>query len=205
MCIRKGAACFISEIKTSVQARWLSDCLPADMAVGSLAQWLSAQAGLLFTVALLISKELSWKGFIQTFKKKKTCLPLSMERWLILRFSALLHSSNNTYRAPVTWQTSDIVCTLSTSLYRIKISRLLVLCILVKSALGAQLSLCTRWVNDGLLKAWSLLQSGNKPGVVRFRCWCLSFLSDFLWGRWWWREQARASQRDAYHHSHAEE
>jgi hypothetical protein len=42
------------------------------MSVGSLSQWaITAQPGLLLTVALLMSKKLPAKGFIRTLKKKK--------------------------------------------------------------------------------------------------------------------------------------
>lgn len=58
--------------KQSFQVIWLLDRPPEDMSVGSLSQWaITAQPGLLLTVALLMSKKLPAKGFIRTLKKKK--------------------------------------------------------------------------------------------------------------------------------------
>lgn len=114
------------------------------------------------------SKGLPWKGFIKTLKTKTK-------------------RKQPAYLCPWRDDLTSIRCNLysmNTSPYRIKMSQFCVLCILVKSSLSAQLSLRTRWVSDAFSKAGPLLQSSNKAGVVRFRCWCLSFLSSFFWGHW---------------------
>lgn len=128
-CVRKGAACFVSEtIKTSFQVKWPSAHLPADTSAGFLVRWLSqhnqvhCSQFLCWWAKRCLGKDWS-KQFFQ--KKKKTRLPVSMdrERWPILRFLTF-QIIQHCLQGPS--DLANLRCSLhslKTSLCRIKLSR----------------------------------------------------------------------------------
>lgn len=147
-CVRKGAACFVLEtIKTSFQVKWPSAHLPADASAGFLVRWLSQHNQVHCSQFLCWwAKQCLGKDWSKQFKKK-THLPVSMERERDGLFWDFYHSKsfNIAYGGPS--DLANLRCSLhslKTSLCRIKLSRFFVCCILVKSALNTQLPLCTQ-------------------------------------------------------------